>query len=62
MMQNRVLVRRAILSHIVHVYLRPRTRVDGRRRRINDAKRCSNMDCRVRLMCDRVVLRKAVES
>jgi hypothetical protein len=30
--------------------------------RINDAKRCSNMDCRVRLMCDRVVLRKAVET
>jgi len=29
--------------------------------RINDAKRCANMDCRVRLMCDRVVLRKAVE-
>src|ERR1700730_5857158 len=27
--------------------------------RINDAKRCSNMDCRVRLMCDRVVLRRA---
>ena len=30
--------------------------------RINDAKRCDNMDCRVRLMCDRVVLRKAVET
>jgi hypothetical protein len=29
--------------------------------RINDAKRCDNMDCRVRLMCDRVALRKAVE-
>jgi hypothetical protein len=27
--------------------------------RIDDAKRCGNMDCRVRLMCDRVVLRKA---
>jgi hypothetical protein len=27
--------------------------------RINDAKRCSNMDCRVRLMCDRVALRRA---
>jgi hypothetical protein len=30
--------------------------------RINDARRCTKMDCRVRLMCDRVVLRKAVES
>jgi hypothetical protein len=29
--------------------------------RINDARRCSNMDCRARLMCDRVALRKAVE-
>ena len=27
--------------------------------RIDDAKRCGNMDCRVRLMCDRVVLRKS---
>jgi hypothetical protein len=26
--------------------------------RIDDAKRCGNMECRVRLMCDRVVLRK----
>ena len=26
--------------------------------RIDDAKRCNNVDCRVRLMCDRVVLRK----
>jgi hypothetical protein len=25
--------------------------------RINDARRCENNDCRVRLMCDRVVLR-----
>ena len=25
--------------------------------RINDARRCSNMDCRARLMCDRVALR-----
>jgi hypothetical protein len=25
--------------------------------RINDARRCCNMDCRVRLMCDRVALR-----
>jgi hypothetical protein len=23
--------------------------------RVNDARRCSNMDCRVRPMCDRVV-------
>jgi hypothetical protein len=30
--------------------------------RINDARRCENKDCRVRLMCDRVVLRKAVET
>jgi hypothetical protein len=30
--------------------------------RIDDAKRCANMDCRVRLMCDRVALRKANES
>jgi hypothetical protein len=29
--------------------------------RINDAKRCDNLDCRVRLMCDRVSLRKGVE-
>jgi hypothetical protein len=29
--------------------------------RINDAKRCGNTDCQVRLMCDRVALRKAVE-
>jgi hypothetical protein len=28
--------------------------------RINDAKGCGNLDCRVRPMCDRVVLRKAV--
>jgi hypothetical protein len=27
--------------------------------RINDARRCGNLNCRVRLMCDRVVLRKA---
>jgi hypothetical protein len=27
--------------------------------RIDDGKRCSNMDCRVRLMCDRVALRRA---
>jgi hypothetical protein len=26
--------------------------------RINDDKRCSNMDCRARLLCDRVTLRK----
>jgi hypothetical protein len=26
--------------------------------RIDDARRCDNMDCRVRLMCDRVALRK----
>jgi hypothetical protein len=25
--------------------------------RINDAKRCDNMDCPVRLMCDRIALR-----
>jgi hypothetical protein len=25
--------------------------------RINDAKRCDNMDCRIRLMCDRIALR-----
>ena len=30
--------------------------------RIDDRKRCENRDCRVRLMCDRVALRKAVES
>jgi hypothetical protein len=30
--------------------------------RIDDSRRCGNMECRVRLMCDRVVLRKAVES
>jgi hypothetical protein len=30
--------------------------------RINDTERCGNMDCRVRLMCDRVPLRKAVET
>ena len=30
--------------------------------RIDDGRRCDNMDCRVRLMCDRVALRKAVES
>jgi hypothetical protein len=29
--------------------------------RIDDVRRCDNMDCRVRLMCDRVALRKAVE-
>jgi len=29
--------------------------------RINDSRRCGNMDCRVRPMCDRVALRKAVE-
>jgi hypothetical protein len=27
--------------------------------RINDSRRCGNMDCRVRPMCDRVTLRKA---
>jgi hypothetical protein len=30
--------------------------------RIDDANRCENKDCRIRLMCDRVVLRKAVET
>jgi hypothetical protein len=30
--------------------------------RIIDAQRCDNPDCRVRLMCDRVVLRKATET
>jgi hypothetical protein len=30
--------------------------------RIDDGKRCANKECRVRLMCDRVVLRKAVET
>jgi hypothetical protein len=29
--------------------------------RINDAHRCGNSDCRVRLMCDRIALRRAVE-
>jgi hypothetical protein len=29
--------------------------------RIDDAKRCANMDCRVRLMCDRMALHKANE-
>jgi hypothetical protein len=29
--------------------------------RIDDAKRCANLDCRVRPMCDRVALRKAGE-
>ena len=29
---------------------------------IDDAKRCGNLDCRVRLLCDRVALRKAVET
>ena len=29
--------------------------------RIDDAKRCANMDCRVRLMCDRVELRKGAK-
>ena len=29
--------------------------------RIDDAKRCANLDCRVRAMCDRVALRKATE-
>jgi hypothetical protein len=29
--------------------------------RISDSRRCGNMDCRVRLMCDRVALRKASE-
>jgi hypothetical protein len=28
--------------------------------RIDDAKRCCNLDCRVRLMCDRVQLWKAI--
>jgi hypothetical protein len=27
--------------------------------RINDARRCGNLDCRVRLMCDRLALRRA---
>jgi hypothetical protein len=27
--------------------------------RINDVQRCDNLDCRMRLMCDRVALRKA---
>jgi len=27
--------------------------------RIDDSKRCANMDCRIRLMCDRVVLRRS---
>jgi hypothetical protein len=30
--------------------------------RIDDSRRCNNMDCRARLMCDRVALRKASES
>jgi hypothetical protein len=30
--------------------------------RIDDAKRCANLDCRVRQMCDRVALRKAAEN
>src|SRR3984893_18139391 len=30
--------------------------------RINDAKRCGNLDCRVSLMCDRLPLRRAVDS
>jgi hypothetical protein len=30
--------------------------------RIDDAKRCANMDCRVRGLCDRVALRKTVGS
>jgi hypothetical protein len=30
--------------------------------RINDAKRCNNLDCSVRPMCDRVALRKAGEN
>jgi hypothetical protein len=30
--------------------------------RIDDAKRCDNRDCRVRLMCDRVTVRKAAEN
>jgi hypothetical protein len=30
--------------------------------RIDDARRCANMDCQVRLMCDRVVLRKTAQS
>jgi hypothetical protein len=29
--------------------------------RINDSRRCGNLDCRVRPMCDRVVLRRTVE-
>ena len=29
--------------------------------RINDTERCGNMDCRVRLMCDRVTLHRATE-
>jgi hypothetical protein len=29
--------------------------------RINDNRRCDNMDCRVRLMCDRVALRKGAK-
>jgi hypothetical protein len=27
--------------------------------RINDVQRCDNLDCRVRLMCDRIALRRA---
>jgi len=30
--------------------------------RIDDARRCTNMECRVRLMCDRVALRKTSET
>jgi hypothetical protein len=30
--------------------------------RIDDTRRCGNMDCRVRLMCDRVSLRRASEN
>jgi hypothetical protein len=30
--------------------------------RIDDSKRCENKECQVRLMCDRVVLRRAVEN
>src|SRR5271165_4911376 len=30
--------------------------------RIDDAKRCNNLDCRVRLMCDRIALRRSTEN
>jgi hypothetical protein len=30
--------------------------------RIDDSKRCANLDCQMRLMCDRITPRKAVET